>query len=1856
MKKFIFYLLMLTHYGSPYCLASDNSSLSLESAQSSIGTTEAPESVVEQNLAALGGDPSSMVNGCVNTITGTFIDSAIDLYVPGPDPLVVQRMYTNTNGWSINEPELIEFKNHKHPIVTHNLKGMISTFSKQGDKHRIRAENFRNGLTNCSSSFLSGRTSPHSLEMKVDTSTKSTHFTLQDGTKSSKRFEKQLRYTRKVSKTTGEGYYAYGIVYEQKSHGIKTLYNYQDSPLGWAVKEMFNINCNMQNLNSIEFSYDDFKVNPRMLAFGNKNQSGHCEYKFKNSGRRDLQQVIPLGAPESHYEYNLTTGFMTKKFQNDRCIMEIDYYDEVNPFMKVADKEHSHYGRVFCLRAPVGPDHNLHKTHQFIYEIHRDKKSRQLNITHVFDVYNQETKYSYDADHHLRSIEELGSESRTYKYFWYGKDNIHFDGNLMTKTLHDLSGKIFSCRHYIYDKNGNVIQDLLFGNLTGQNQNSPLINEMGAPLESGCERYLIQCKYSDDAFNHLLKEENGRKIIEYLYTPRTDFLQAKFIKDLSGRICYREFYTYNVNGSLIRLACDDGSSQTEDQSNITEKHITYIYYRNQLPIGLPEVIEEKYLNLSTKKEELLRKIVNFHDSYGRITRQDHYDSNGSFRYSLKWEYDAHGNLLKEINPLGYESTYSYNADDNLIIEQHPGNPFYTQHYYDQAQRLVCSTDVHPNFTLATHHSYNLLSQKVMTTDWYGHTTNFIYDRLGRLTRKIYPTIFNEDRTYYQPSESFEYDVADNPISKIDSLGHKTDIRYNIRGQPWYIHYHDGCEEKNLYTTDGLLEKSFAINGTSTHRSYDYLGRPIEQEIRAPGGELLSKTSIHYNYFHKLYELDPAGFRTDYQYDYAGRLIRVTKGEAKTAYQYDSCQRPFKIYEYFGTGENDYIVHVKDYDMIDRVIEERSEDAKGNIISKVSYVYNERNEQIQLIAYHLDKPAITNIQYDAYGDIEKITDAEGNATRCIYHHDHINSFGQTVVAKETIDPLGNVLFSENDPLGRLKFEIRRDAMGKVCQKREFFYDPIGNCIKKIDYVISPDQPERQVIQILDYDTNRNLTKLIEAAGTAEQKQTTYIYNFYRQKATVIKADGTEIQHAYDWLGRLTTFKASDDSFHYKYTYDANSNVIHVEDCINSSSTQRTFDANNRMKQETTANGLTTSYSYDGLARLTQLTLPDNSTVQYQYHGLHLNQIQRGQYTHTYQSYNLSGLLEKAQMIGKAGQVGYRLDACQRLIGIHTPFWHEEIPDGGFDKAGNLIKKKTTDTLGLIEGKFSYDSLYQLESEKGVSNHRFVYDSLYNLIQKDGYGHKINSLNQLLHDGFEENIYDANGNLIQKGHLRLGYDALDRLISVEDGDTKITYSYDDINRRLSSLYNYPGGRQKHVRYIYQGQNEIGTSDETGKITQLRVLGLGKGAELGAAVLFELNDKTYAPVHDICGNVRALIDPENGAVVETYRFTAYGQEDIYNTDNSPISLPINPWRFSSKRVDPETSFIHFGRRYYNPATARWVTADPLGFDVGPNLYAYLFNNPLTHFDLYGLEKCFGEDQFSHHNRRIEANRRSERSFDNRSDRSRSSQSSFTERLGSLAIGTCTLLGDFIYNLGHELMPCPILKDPFQFTGHLLRGNSPATYVMSYREQHSFYQLKYRGIEGSTSNAIAVNGIGVSLDEAIKRTEAEFKQLESRYDYYMSYNADHGFVSNLLECLCQLAGIPTNAKKVLEECMTEATSALGDYGTTFLNAHSQGGLIAYDVGRTLDQAVASRIDAFTIGSPVALPDGMYGKVENTAASWDFVSWGTRLYNGARSVVGNSASINTLKTQGGALKAHLYDGRTYENAMNKRFDVISHQ
>jgi RHS repeat-associated protein len=53
----------------------------------------------------------------------------------------------------------------------------------------------------------------------------------------------------------------------------------------------------------------------------------------------------------------------------------------------------------------------------------------------------------------------------------------------------------------------------------------------------------------------------------------------------------------------------------------------------------------------------------------------------------------------------------------------------------------------------------------------------------------------------------------------------------------------------------------------------------------------------------------------------------------------------------------------------------------------------------------------------------------------------------------------------------------------------------------------------------------------------------------------------------------------------------------------------------------------------------------------------------------------------------------------------------------------------------------------------------------------------------------------------------------------------------------------------------------------------------------------------------------------------------------------------------TDAETGLTLFTHRFYDTATGRFLTRDPMGYGGGVNLYAYTQNDPVNRNDASGL-----------------------------------------------------------------------------------------------------------------------------------------------------------------------------------------------------------------------------------------------------------------------------------------------------------------
>ncbi|MBI3663941.1 MAG: transglycosylase SLT domain-containing protein [Acidobacteria bacterium] len=89
-------------------------------------------------------------------------------------------------------------------------------------------------------------------------------------------------------------------------------------------------------------------------------------------------------------------------------------------------------------------------------------------------------------------------------------------------------------------------------------------------------------------------------------------------------------------------------------------------------------------------------------------------------------------------------------------------------------------------------------------------------------------------------------------------------------------------------------------------------------------------------------------------------------------------------------------------------------------------------------------------------------------------------------------------------------------------------------------------------------------------------------------------------------------------------------------------------------------------------------------------------------------------------------------------------------------------------------------------------------------------------------------------------------------------------------------------------------------------------------------------------------------SGTVARTYVYDSFGQ-----TTASTGSV-TNPFRYTAREFDPETDFYYYRARYYDRATGRFLSEDPVGFAGGRNFFVYAGSSPTTLSDPLGLKPC--------------------------------------------------------------------------------------------------------------------------------------------------------------------------------------------------------------------------------------------------------------------------------------------------------------
>lgn len=1180
--------------------------------------------------------------------------------------------------------------------------------------------------------------------------------------------------------------------------------------------------------------------------------------------------------------------------------------------------------KVYDISAPLGSSGETITAARFAYS---------ENSTLVEDAEGIQTVYLHDGEKltHILYYNKERVCSAIQRFFWE-------ESNLRAKAMCDGMGNILFAKSFFY-AGGNVIAEALQGQLTGK-ETTPLLTdakegvfgELHVMQATGKEAYIQGNIKGGESYwkkyayypNNLLKyetEEEGPSY-EYFYKPETDLLSLKLTKDSKGKILTRHFNFYDEDNLLVSEIVDDGSSiKSDDLSDVTqrlEKHMD----RNVS--GLPEVIQEFYWDFDTSRLKLLRKTKLTYQNQ-KVVEEAVYDAEGVYRYTIYTAYDKFGNVKSRTNPIGQENTYEYD-DIGLLKRSKEVGSSEKVFSYDAVGRLISCLET--EYDKVTSTAYDSKGRVLCQVDSRGNTTQYSYDSFGNRISSLFPSVYDQQEEVYQPQLVCEYNIRGDLVSSTNSDGHTTKTSYNSLRKPTCIIQADGKEIRHFYTKNGLLSKTVYPDDTQECYSYDLFQRITQKTVLGTNQEILSEEKFEYNAFQLLSSTDSKGLTTYFYYDGAGRKIREETEGRVTAYTYDSLGFIERV-------DNPCQSIIQKHNTLGLIEEQWEEDASGVIENRMRFVYDDENHKCEAIRVTTQGDARDFFSYKE-GKLVKHTDPKGAVTEFVYD-EIVNEIEQKVSRKTTIDPIGNQTIQIYDVGDRLSLIEKKDPSGKTVLKEKYLHDRSGNVAKRISYL-----KEKEHLVSWKYDAMGRVLEENEAG----QKITRFEYDVRGRLAARILPSNVKVFSLYDGLGRLISQTSSDGVIHEEYQYDNGSEPVTILDHVEGVKIEREYNLFGELLLETNSSGLTSRWVYDELGRITSLILPDGSSIKYVHEGSHLRRVERKsregrvRSRHTYTKFDCNGRVAEEELILGMGVVTTTHDLLERPIKQTSPYLTHSVSYG----LSGLVLNKNNTLLG--DKDYAYDALNQLTKE---GEEKYEFDSLGNPSDC-----QINDLNQIVSNEEASFLYDSNGNLVEKNtsgnSVSYQFDPRGRLTEIVHPEgKKVRYFYDPLSRLLAKeiqlLKDGSWHKESKVYFIYDRDKEIGIVDENHRILELKVLGLGLKGDIGAAVAIEIQDKSYAPLHDFNGNIIALVSTEG--VVETYDMDAFGKETSASY--------LNPWRFSSKRH--EEGLVFFGLRFYDPSLGRWISPDPLGFADGANLYVYVHNAPLNRIDLFGL---YGEDPY--------------------------------------------------------------------------------------------------------------------------------------------------------------------------------------------------------------------------------------------------------------------------------------------------------
>ncbi|NGX28902.1 MAG: putative deoxyribonuclease RhsC, partial [Candidatus Anoxychlamydiales bacterium] len=1186
--------------------------------------------------AAISSEPSSIVSGCVNAITGDFVLASTDLIAESIEPASLNHIYTSrfrkTNypgGLLLGEHLFAHCYFNSNFIVTEpsgiQLLYNMPKYSLKGEKQRrkhienditleLNPESAK-GLSNSTNCENSGRI--NLLKNKAIYNQKNGTLIIHspDGScryyssnhlndliaKKKQKNKKSKYYNDFISLSNKAGFF-FKLDKQQLSNGNWIFYTYNN--LDWPInirttnpamnKTYSNINTTIGNEftcitscnKTLKIQGDIIKeYHNEIFDWDNKKKCWKSTLKHRIKGFIYRSKISPE-KPKEIFHYLESDGkVISDCILPDKRQLHIDYYTIGNHLVNnitinIPSTQDPRFMRVKSISVPEKKG-NLQNLYYFIY--HPGVLDQNGGDTEVYNSDGHKTIYKYSSQLRLESIEKYVLKNGRYKninsekLIWGKNNEATF---LLGKTIFDSSEQAVFSKRFSYDNNGNLIKETFYGNLSGKCK-APLIIEKSFPKMNGIETLTIERSFTDDDRNTLTYQKDDTGLItSFSYLKNTDKITSKLLSyQHQNQIKHRFFYEYDNDNILIREIQDDGSAlDKNDLTNVFRRTIKVIRPRQVEPYGLTDSIEERYLDINTGEEKLIRKEKYEYNENRRIQKKEIFDSEGNSRYSLSYDYDDKGNIKYETDPIGREAIYRYNPNDNKEYEKDFSGKE-TSFKYDLCNRLIKKNIKDESHSFFEEYEYDLKNNKISEKDIYGNIKKHEYDAFNHLTKELLPQVQDTFGNINTPTKSYKYDDLGRQIEKKDPLLNVTKTSYNAHNKPIRIEYPDNTSEEYIYNLNSTLKEHINQEGLKTKYDYDYLQREKVKQIYSPTDILLREETFEYSAFDLTSKTDTDGNITKHSYDGSGRKIK------EELFSKDKILLFIKELFYDELGfiskkiKGHDLVTIYERDLLGRVLKKRKENANKKILFKIRYKYDDAGNKERITSYIAGNKSIENRKYDIFNRLIKTIDALKNETTIEYNDFFQNDLDQKVKQIIHENALKQKTITTYDALGREKIIENKSPDDLTISLEEKFYDLNNHLTRQKSTIYNPNKSKRDVITYWHYDHMNRLDILKEAYNSKDEKTTLYSYTDMGKLKTTTKPDRVVLENNYDLLGNKTRLLSSKNDIDYQFAYNNLNQLIKINDKINKKKTIRKYDVLGNLLEEALSNGLTLKSEYD-----------------------------------------------------------------------------------------------------------------------------------------------------------------------------------------------------------------------------------------------------------------------------------------------------------------------------------------------------------------------------------------------------------------------------------------------------------------------------------------------------------------------------------------------------------------------------------------------------------------------------------------------------------------------------------------------------